>query len=236
MKGAIFMFFTPKVFHTHTYTEIINMNLSNLSKQILAAIAGATVSLGATFSLLAPSAQAASFTTEFKNGDGDVVFELDWSGEFGDDGIISGKDGELTGEWTLRDAYGESYSFGSYFLTRYSNFTYSVSTDLNILNIDPITNRITSINLPRVYSYSPQYSFLLSWARYGLEGGHISDPKLGFRFGQGGVLREFENIANWETNRRDEQVSTPEPSLTLGFITLSGLMLGGSIKNRKGKG
>ncbi len=187
--------------------------INNLRKQILTALAGATVSLGATFSLLAPSAQAASFTTEFKNGDGNVVFELDWSGEFGDDGVISGADGELTGKWTVRYD-GKAQSLGDASLFKYSDFEYSLSSGLDWKN-DKLRVGTDAWNL---------------------KGGIDRGFGLNEFYGGSGNLAFTESpyVTSSQTVIREE-VSTPEPSLTLSFITLGGLMLGGTIKNRKGK-
>ncbi|WP_293160275.1 hypothetical protein [Okeania sp. SIO2C9] len=196
------------------------MNFSNFSKQILTALATATVSLGATFSLLAPSGLAASFTTQFLNSEGGVEFELDWSGEFGDDETIIGSDGELTGEWIVRYD-GQRYELGSGTeFAEFGGYTWVYSDTEGLVAGSQVG----------------------IWGMLGDEANRGGGRKWSLGLADGSNVDLGAPIFDTRTSRNDvnvttgtEEVSTPEPSLTLGFIALSGLMLGGTRKSRKGK-
>ncbi|NEP83598.1 MAG: hypothetical protein F6K39_38995, partial [Okeania sp. SIO3B3] len=47
--------------------------------------------------------------------------------------------------------------------------------------------------------------------------------------------QEEDPLVPWAVFEQQQAVSTPEPSLILGFITLSGLMLGGRRNTKKAK-
>ncbi len=105
-------------------------------KHILKALCGATVFLGATFSLFLTSAQAASFVTTFDTEVGDI--SLEWSGSDEDkNGFIEFS--ELFGSVGLT-AGGKSIDFGlvSNFVGRsfeYNTISRQISTEASALDL-----------------------------------------------------------------------------------------------------
>ncbi|MDJ0555286.1 MAG: hypothetical protein QNJ68_12755 [Microcoleaceae cyanobacterium MO_207.B10] len=203
------------------------MNFCSISKQILTAIAGATVSLGTTFSLLAPRLQAANFTTTFTDGsDSSKWVKLFWSGEdqqkFGEEGygLISGE--ELLGVIIIEDYEGQKLELSVSDLERKE-----LTFDLSDLSFQLDNDNDLDLSFP-IHSVG---IFNVRSEKYG---GAARRTAIVWEMGPYHVGSEIENYK--VTTTTTTAASHPEPSLTLGFITLGGLVLGGTIKNRKAKG
>nr|WP_293092271.1 hypothetical protein [Okeania sp. SIO2F4] len=202
-----------------------------ISKQILTALAGATVSLGATFSLLAQGAQAASFVTTFTDGtDSSKWVKLEWSGvdsqSEGEEGFGWITEEELVGGISIWDNEGNRWESEVEDLIQ-SSFLFDLSTgqlqleegDFILYIDEDLEVGIQNYNGDMFKDGEWQWVDQVSW-------------NLGF----GLITLDSYDVATEKMESAvATAVATPEPSLTLGFIALGGLMLGGTIKNRKGK-
>ncbi len=200
----------------------MNKNFQNLKskssrfcKHFLKALGGATVSTLSLLSLCLTSAQAASFVTTFETNQGDMT--LEWSGSDSNvDGTIdlSELSGPVSVGWN-----GNKLDLGSPESWWESSFSYDTSTkeiDLDTLEMGSEFTRIT-------YDLS-FYKTGENSSRFFLEG----DFGL-FYIMYDGTRQETEEV---EMSGGDRVESTPEPTLTLGLITLGGLMLGSKRKKK----
>ncbi|MGD1699564.1 hypothetical protein [Dapis sp. BLCC M229] len=190
----------------------------NIKKHILTSLQ-ATI-IGATFSLLQYPATAANFTTTFTLPDDTKPLTATWSGEdMNADGLIRAE--ELMG-MTF-----DLVNFGIFEVTP-TSFSYNLSTNTIAMSasgtvssygfgfynvtISPSQSKIQQ-NGPRV----PNWNYIRHWR------------------GTNAVETIALDALEADSPESLTPQPTPEPSLTLGFITLSGLMLGGTRKIRKAK-
>ncbi len=169
------------------------------------------------------SAQAASFVTKFETNQGNVI--LEWSGE-DEDGNSKISVNELSGPVTL-SAWGDSYDLGSpdsWFSD--AAFVYNTSSSLVDVGFGELAVG-THTGGYRLYS-SPEW-----------QNGWKSTADLNFGFPT--WTRENLSVLKQKTavvggtgasSGGANNASTPEPTLTLGLITLGGLMLGSKRKTK----
>ena len=183
-----------------------------LLKHILAALSGATLALGATFSLFSSGVQAASFVTEFQTDGSNVT--LDWSGEDADDDghirIDELIDAEITWDGVTYDLYDSDLTFVD------AKFDYD--TEENLLKVVYIDK--FKIVDDKVYFINFSYDIFTYFSYLALQAG----PE--FYALKGQIVQETEMTGGGTL------ATTPEPTLTLGLITLGGLMLGSRKKEK----
>ncbi len=193
-------------------------SFSRSLKHILKALGGATVSMGATFSLFLTSAQAASlsYVTTFETDDGAVT--LEWSGKDTNKNDLI-EFGELSGDMVVGFG-GATYDLGPVSTFYYRDFTFNKNTsklvsDFDIGSEDKYNFWFSGLSIDS----SPGYEItLFDWS---LLDGEIFELEL---------LGQSTTTTTTEPWSGDPVASTPEPTLTLGLITLGGLMLGSRKK------
>ncbi|NES65121.1 MAG: PEP-CTERM sorting domain-containing protein [Okeania sp. SIO2D1] len=187
--------------------------ISSSFQQLLKALGGATVSLGAYFSLFLTSAQAASFVTTFETSVGDVT--LEWSGEDASlDGIIDGT--ELSGHARV----GFNGHFYDLFNSQLNPSTFSYDLGSSVLEE-------YSINLGNTSGYH----LYRHWGALVLD----NDPIVTTVLTAEVLSQETTETAVMHSGDGGGVVgvaTTPEPTLTLGLIALGGLMLGSKRKSK----
>ncbi|MGK7920686.1 MAG: PEP-CTERM sorting domain-containing protein [Trichodesmium sp.] len=218
-------------------------SFSRSLKQILKALGGATVSIGATFSLLTFSAQADDYRTLLETDKGNVY--IDWSGSDANlDGVIDAN--ELFGNFTVSFS-GATYDLGSPSSWTLTSFSYDVSDsllDLSHYGIDVGRYDVfdSGITLSS-YVYGPEDPdgpYALHYQEYVYE--RYDDLLDRTFYTTTDFYFYYDSPTNQSTQRRVvtsggggggvSLASTPEPTLTLGFITLGGLMLGSKRKRK----
>ncbi|MEM1168504.1 MAG: PEP-CTERM sorting domain-containing protein [Cyanobacteria bacterium P01_H01_bin.35] len=195
-------------------------SIDRLTKHFLSALGGATVS---TLSILSStSAQAASFVTTFDTVNGNVT--LEWSGEdANNDGEINSR--ELSGSMTV-EFNGVRYELGSVADFETRNFSFIGVNELPSSQISFIEVGFSGGDVDSFYLEVDSSVRLFQNQIVDTESGVELEPIFRARFNPDGS--QTTRLVGGPTTA----VTTPEPSLTLGFITLGGLMLGSKRKRK----
>ena len=191
-------------------------------RDILKAIGGATVATLSLLSLCLTSAQAASFVTTFSS---DFDLTLEWSGsDLNVDGTIDGS--ELSGPVSIIDPlFGNTFSLGSPSSWDFSSFSYDTATNvIGSLKIGTIRRNFEFQN-NNLNNNPNLYIFKNFKTPFDLIQSDIDLTE---------VISSFQTVrtTDYEMDGGGEVEATPEPTLTLGLITLGGLMLGSRKKEK----
>ncbi len=175
---------------------------SNYHKLLLKALGGVTVQTILSSFFFLTSAQAASFVTTLETTDDGRVTLEFEANDSNKDGIIS--EGELSGE------------IGAKILSEGVVETmFLESNEYELFHFDISENEL-------------QWAFGYSYSSYELI--QIDDYSIYLNIQSSSD--DFLEERLWEREIVEERASTPEASLTLGFITLGGLMLGSKRKTK----
>ncbi|MDJ0517556.1 MAG: PEP-CTERM sorting domain-containing protein [Trichodesmium sp. MO_231.B1] len=193
-------------------TQTTSSKSSRFFKHFLKALGGATVSTLSLLSVCLTSAQAASFVTTFSTDGPDVT--LFWSGsDSSGDGIIDFS--ELGGPIEFSVGTGVRYDLLAGEKLYNNMFEYNmISEEISQLYIYSGSSDGDTGHVLALAPISPDRAYVVTTT-----GSHQTET--------------WDIFKGQETETAETaRVATPEPSLTLGFITLGGLMLGSKRKTK----